>query len=157
MARPLRTYRAAQRARVTFLAALARGISVTGAAAEASVPRRTVYEWRHSDEAFSADWDDAVDAGTDVLEDEARRRAHDGVEEPIVAMGKVARNDDGTILTVRKYSDNLMSLLLKARRPDKFRERITQDVSSTGAFKVSVAADAPVLAPDEPIPSKPVL
>lgn len=48
-------------------------------------------------DAFAAEWDEAVDEGTDVLEDVAFRRAVDG-------------------------SDRLLIFLLKARRPEKFRD-----------------------------------
>lgn len=122
-----RTDRTRQHAREEFLASLAGGSSVTAAASKASIPKRTMYDWRSSDEEFKAAWDDALDSGSDILEDEAFRRAHDGVEEPVIAQGRMVRNEDGSSLKVRKYSDTLMLTLLKARRPEKYRERITQE------------------------------
>ena len=58
-----------------FLAILAEGGSVKLAAEKAKIGRRTAYEWREKDAAFAAAWDEAVEAGTDALEDEAVRRA----------------------------------------------------------------------------------
>lgn len=121
-----RTDRTIQRAREVFIEGLASGLSVTGSANRAKVPRRTVYDWRDGDPDFRAAWDDALDSGSDILEDEAFRRAYHGVSEPVVAMGRVAKNEDGSLLTVQKYSDTLMSLLLKGRKPERFRERVEQ-------------------------------
>jgi hypothetical protein len=71
-------------------------------------------------------WDDALDYGTDRLEDEAFRRAHDGCEKPLVSAGKIVRDDEGIGLKFREYSDTLMCLLLKSRRPEKYRGRVIQ-------------------------------
>jgi hypothetical protein len=114
------------RARELFLAALSRGISITGAAIEAGIPKRTVYGWRDQDEDFRQERDDALDAGNDVLEDEAFRRACQGVDEPVIAQGRLVKNDDGSVFTIKKYSDTLMSLLLKGRRGEKYRDRVEQ-------------------------------
>jgi hypothetical protein len=48
---------------------------VTAAAAEAGLSRQAFYLRRNSDDAFAAEWDEAVDEGTDVLEDVAFPRA----------------------------------------------------------------------------------
>ncbi len=57
-----------------------------------------------------------------ALEDEARRRAYDGWLEPVFHKGvKVG--------TVRKFSDTLLIVLLKAHKPEKYRENIKMDVS----------------------------
>lgn len=150
---PARTPRIEAHAREAFLDALAEGLSVTGAYRKAGLARSTVYDWRNEEPDFKQAWDDAIESGTDGLEDEAFRRACHGVPEPIVIMGRVAKNDDGSMLTVQKYSDGLMIQLLKGRRGDKFKERAAVD----NTHKVSLAEDAPVLAPDEPLPENPIL
>ena len=61
--------------------------SVSQAARRANYGRASVYEWREADESFRAAWDDALEEGTDRLEDEAFRRAHDGVPKPIFYKG----------------------------------------------------------------------
>jgi hypothetical protein len=119
---------ATQRAQTAFLDSLANGLSVTGACNVAGIGRRTPYGWRAADREFWEAWSLAIEAGTDLLEDEAWRRAVKGNEEPVVSMGKIVYTKDGEALTIHKQSDTLMALLLKGRRGDKFRERITSDV-----------------------------
>jgi hypothetical protein len=66
--------------------------------------------------------DEALDEGTDVLEDEVMRRARDGVDEPRFYEGEVCGY-------VRKYSDTLAIFLLKARRPEKCGDKAEHNVS----------------------------
>ena len=146
-----RTDRTIQRAREIFLAELGKGLSITGAAQAANLPRRTVYDWREADAEFKALWDDAVDAGADLLEDEAFRRAFHGVPEPVTSQGRLQKDEAGVVITVQKYSDTLMTLLLKGRRPTKYRERVSQELS--GPDGTSLGAQAPVTISIQPIPS----
>ena len=111
-----RTARTAKK-REKFLAALATGLSVSNACSSAGLARRTAYDWRDADPDFAKAWDHAIEDGTDALEDEARRRAFEGAEEPVFYQGK-------QVGTVRKYSDTLLIFLLKGRRPDKFKDRV---------------------------------
>jgi hypothetical protein len=92
--------------------------------------RQTVYDLRNSDPGFKSDWDAAIDVATDALEAEARRRALVGVEEPVFHLGK-------QVATVRKYSSRLLEILLKAHRPDKFRETINQQHSGPGGGPIA--------------------
>lgn len=104
-----------------FLEALARVGTVTHAAEAAGVSRSQLYRWREQDRAFAEDWEVALERSADVLEDEACRRALLGVETPVFHRGKVAG-------TVQKYSDNLLMFLLKARRPQRFRDHHSIEV-----------------------------
>jgi len=108
--------------REQFLQALADSGSVTAAVAAAGTSRTRVYELRNTDTAFAAAWDEAEEIATDRLQDEARRRAIEGVAEPLVSAGKLVRGDDGQPIMVQRYSDNLLLALLKARRLPR-RER----------------------------------
>jgi len=104
------------------------------------VGRTTVHEWRDQDPAFAAAWDDAIDEATDALEAEARRRAVDGHEEYVISMGQIVRDPEtGKPLKQKKYSDALTTLLLKAHRPEKFRERY--DVQQTGNITMNITSD----------------
>ncbi|GIV14871.1 MAG: hypothetical protein KatS3mg022_0306 [Armatimonadota bacterium] len=89
-----------------FLLALARGCSVTAACKIAGISRQHAYRCRARSERFAAQWADAWESGTDALEDEAVRRALAG-------------------------SDTLLMFMLKARRPEKFRDnvRVEHDAS----------------------------
>src|SRR5262249_3476080 len=97
----------------------------------ASTSRTRVYELRKVDPAFAALWDEAEETATDALEAEARRRAIDGVELPVISMGKILKDADGNVVTIRRYSDQLLTLLLKGHRPQRFRDRAV--IEHTGA------------------------
>jgi len=94
---------------------------------------------------FHEAWDAALGIGNDYLEQEAQRRAVDGYEEPIVHKGiqafvrdaetgnlELDANGKPIPLTVRRYSDRLLEILLKARRPEKFRENMKIEAHVTG-------------------------
>jgi hypothetical protein len=89
-------------AKLVFCAALASGAMVGEAAAEASINRATAYNWREADADFAAAWDEALQAGTEILEAEATRRAVHGVEEPVVYQGQLTpiweRDQDGEVV-----------------------------------------------------------
>jgi hypothetical protein len=96
-----------------FLNALSDGASVKAACDAAGYGRRTAYDWRERDPAFRAAWDDAVEEGTDALEDTAYQRA-------------------------KESSDTLLIFTLKGRRPHKWADKhqhqidarlVTADVS----------------------------
>jgi hypothetical protein len=52
----------------------------------------------------------------------ARRRAVEGLIEPVLSDGKVVRDDKGQPIVVRRYSDIILLALLKAQYPDKFND-----------------------------------
>lgn len=83
------------KARKKFLDELAVGSSVSAAARAAGGTPSNFRNWRRSDPNFAEDWDDAVEEGTDFIEDVATDRA-------------------------LKKSDPLMMMMLKARRPEKY-------------------------------------
>src|SRR5690242_16604444 len=99
-----------------FLEALAETGSVSAAVTAAGTSRTRVYELRKTDPAFASAWQDAEEIAADRLEEEARRRALEGVPEPLVNGGKLVRDDHGQPITVRRHSDSLLIALIKARR-----------------------------------------
>lgn len=108
---------------VIFLRRLAAYGNVSKAAFEAGVSRETVYKFRRSNVGFSQAWDEALDQAADIMEAEAWRRAVKGVEEPV---GWYKGKPGGS---VRRYSDTLLIFLLKAHRPQKFRDNVVVDQS----------------------------
>lgn len=90
----------------------------------AGVAYATPYRWRADDPAFAAAWDEAFQAGTNVFEDEARRRAVEGVERPVFQAGKLVGH-------VREYSDNVLIRFLE-RRDASWRQAKSQ-IEVTGA------------------------
>lgn len=103
-----------------FIVALAEGATVTEAAKESGTSRQNAYAYRDRDPEFAAGWDEVYEHGTERLEAEAFRRAVEGVDQPVYQAGK-------KVGTVRKFSDTLLIFLLKARKPDTYRERISVD------------------------------
>ena len=100
-----------------FLAALAETGNVTRSAEIAGVERTICYRDRREREEFAEAWADAIEQATDTLEEEARRRALEGVTKPIYQGGKLVGHE-------LRYSDTLMIFLLKAHRPKKFRDNV---------------------------------
>ena len=106
--------------------------NVTRAAKHAGRSRNQAYHVRRHSEDFTAQWDEALEEGTDLLEAEARRRAVTGIDKPVFYKGEV-------VGSITKYSDKLLMFLLKAHRPQKFRDG--GKVKQTGATDVGVDRD----------------
>jgi hypothetical protein len=118
----MRKFRLTSTRRKCFLESLSETGNVTAAIQIAGTSRTRIYELRKEDSSFAAAWEEAEETAVDRLEAEARRRAVEGVQEPLVSAGKLVRDDDGQPIAIRRYSDNLLSVLLKAHRPPR-RER----------------------------------
>ncbi len=105
--------------------------NVSRSCAAAGISRKTAYRWKANDEGakedegdgFSERWEEAVNAYVDELEREVDRRAFTGDDVPVIYQGEAMTGSDGNALTLKRYSDALASLRLKALRPDKYRER----------------------------------
>jgi hypothetical protein len=98
-----------------FIEELARSGNVLLSSRKAGVSRTTVYLARKDDPAFADNWDDAMDEAVDLLEAVARGRAVNGIDKPIYRGGV-------QVGTIREYSDTLLIFLLKAHRPERFRD-----------------------------------
>lgn len=107
----------AQRSRARFLAELAKTGNVTHACEAAQVSRHWVYDQRNTNPVFAAAWEDALEQAGDGLEQEAYRRAVLGWDEEVYT-------NAGYQGTVHKYDSSLLALMLKAAKPEKYRENI---------------------------------
>jgi hypothetical protein len=85
--------------RQEFLDGLRETGMVTEACQAVGIGRRTAYDERQRNEEFALAWADVIEESTEDLEREAVRRAKDG-------------------------SDTLLIFLLKARRPQVYRENV---------------------------------
>lgn len=103
-----------------FLEHLASTGNVTASAALVGMSRRGIYKHRDKNMKFAVAWEDALEDAADSLEAEARRRAVEGVDEPVYYQGK-------PVGYVRKHSDAMLMFLLKGNKPDKFRERFNHE------------------------------
>ncbi len=74
-----------------------------------------LHKLRREDEDFAEAWGEAVDAAGDVLEEEAIRRANEGIIEEIYYKGEVV----GERLL---YSDQLLMFLLRGNNPGKYNQ-----------------------------------
>jgi len=119
-----------------FLAKLRVTGNVSVAAHAARVSRAAAYKRRNENKRFATDWDDAILEAGDFLEEEARRRAFTGVLEPVY--GRVGKDEDGKIGTVRKYSDTLLIFLLKGAKPGKYRENHKHELSGPGGGAIPI-------------------
>lgn len=100
-----------------FLAAFGGCGNISTAAKLTEIDRKEHYRWLESDPAYAERFKGATEEAADALEHEARRRAVEGVEEPV---GWFQGQPGGY---VKKYSDTLLIFLLKGARPEKYRER----------------------------------
>jgi hypothetical protein len=91
----------------------------------------------------------------DRLESAAIKRAVDGIQKLVITksgdpvLDPRKHDIDGTVkpewaedpwLYETQYSDRILELLLRAKRPDEFRDRISQEVSGPGGSPVEVDA-----------------
>ena len=102
--------------RAKVLDNLREGMTLKDAAERAGIARRTVCQWREDDPEFRKQIEEAYDEGTDVIERAALKRAVDGVEQNYYK--------DGVLVNTKiEYSDTLTALLLKGRRPERYRDK----------------------------------
>ena len=87
-----------------FLATLRNTANVRWSCEHSGISRETAYKHRKADELFKAEWDSAMEDACDFLEAAAMKRA----------------------MTV---SDTLLIFLLKAHRPEKYRETMRHELT----------------------------
>ncbi len=114
-----------------FLAWLRKGHTPKRAAEEAGVERRTAFQWRQNDPEFEKAWLAAVDEGTDAFEEEARRRAVDGIDRPVFQMGECVGH-------TREYSDSLLIMQMKGRRPGVYGDKVQHSGPNGGSIPVKM-------------------
>lgn len=119
----MKQYRITARRRQRFLEALAETGNVTLAARAAAVSRTSIYAHRNADDDFQRAWLEAEQVAADRLEAEAWRRGVDGVAEPVVSAGRLVTDAAGNPMLTHRYSDQLLMALLRAHRPEKYREK----------------------------------
>lgn len=104
--------------------------TVYHAAQQAQVGRRTVQRWKKQDPEFRALFNEAAEDATDIIEGQARVRANAGVKRNVLYKGKV-------VDSYFEYSDTLSIVLLKAYRPEKFREKYELSGPGGGPLEIT--------------------
>ncbi|MEN6583039.1 MAG: terminase [Armatimonadota bacterium] len=106
----------------TFLDALSKTGIVMKACKAARISRQTVYEHRKNDPEFAAAWNEAIDLAVEAMEAEAHRRAVQGTLKPVFYQGEKCGQ-------IREYSDTLLIFMLKAHKPEKYRDNVKMEVT----------------------------
>jgi hypothetical protein len=114
-----------------FLIYLRKGYVPKRAAEEVGISRGTAFLWRKKDPEFAAAWEEAVDEGTDLLEEAILKRARDGYDRPIFQGGVFVGQE-------RVYSDSLAAMMLQGRRPQYRRQQHDMNVNVTGNVNHSI-------------------
>jgi hypothetical protein len=125
-----------ERAKHAFLECYRQWANISYACQVSGVGRTNVYRWQETDDAFSHAFKQAESEATERLEREAWRRATEGT--PYERTSYWHGEPVGTDRKI-EYSDQLMLLLLRARRPDVYREKV--DVAVTQVVKTIAGVD----------------
>lgn len=127
---PSRTVSQRAQLKHAFLESYKLWANISFACETAGVARRDVYNWQETDQDFVLAMRQAGEAATERLEKEAWRRATEG--SPYTRTSYYRGEPVGTDHKI-EYSDQLMMLLLRARRPDLYREKV--DLAVTQVVK----------------------
>jgi hypothetical protein len=107
--------------RRAFIAAYAECGTITRAAEIAGIERATHYKWLKEDPLYAKACEDAYEQAGERLEEEARRRAVEGVKKNVYYQGQPCGVNT-------EYSDTLLIFLLKGAKPEKYQERVRNEV-----------------------------
>lgn len=127
-----------------FLETLSKGWSIKKSAWVAGISSMTAYAWRADSEAskqedgsyvddFAVRWETAWRDGVDGLEDEAHRRGVEGVEKPVYQGGVM-------VGTITEYSDTLLNLSLRGKRPERYNTE-RHEMSGPNGAPIPVAME----------------
>ena len=117
--------------RARFLSLLSECGNVSRAARLAKLNRTALYDFYEKDPEFAGLWDKCAKLGAYALKDEARRRATEGILNPIFYKGQKCG-------VKREFSDTLLICLLKAAFPDEFAERKKAEVTTPEPITIRV-------------------
>ena len=110
--------------KVAFIQSLSQIPNITVACEAAKITRTTAYRARDTSRRFANQWDRAVTAGIERLEARCWVRASVGLKR-----GVWMKDENGRpvrVEEVAEVSDGLAALLLKAHKPEKYRETVNQ-------------------------------
>ncbi|SRR6266567_6808121 len=108
-------------AQATFLAIYEKTANVLTAAESTGIDRTLIYYWLEHDEQFLLAYGLADKAANAHIEAEIRRRAMEGLEKPLVSMGRLVYEGKGKArkkVTIREYSDTLLIFYAKKKMPE---------------------------------------
>jgi len=106
---------------------------ISKAAQQAGIHRRTHYTWLEQDPEYAAIFTRMREEVTDLLEEEAWRRAREGVTEDVFYRGE-------KVGEITRYSDTLLIFLLKGANPRKYAEFSKHEITGDG---LKIVIDGP--------------
>jgi hypothetical protein len=138
-----------------FLAAYIHCGEISVAAEQAGIARARHYEWLAENPEYRKQFEEVEDIAVARLLSEVRRRAVDGIEEPVIYQGglcyptktKGGKSTDKP-LTIRKYSDNLLMFLVKGKRPE-YRDNWRGELSVKADLQATHNIDLTKLSDDK--------
>lgn len=123
---PRHTSRQTELLKRAFLRSVEGSGNIGWSADQVGIHRSTFYSWLETDDQFAAAYRQAEIRATEVLEKEAWRRAVEG--SPYTRTSYYRGEPVGTDHKI-EYSDQLLTLLLRARAPERYREKVDMNVS----------------------------
>jgi hypothetical protein len=130
-----------------FLAAYEQTGRVAEAAAIAGITRMMHYRKLETDPAYRQAFEAAEERAAQTLEDEAVRRAVEGVRHPVTYKGKPVKLGRRILYQIQ-YSDTLLIALLKRFRPALYRDQaVTEQTGSADIVERLLAARQRLAAP----------
>jgi hypothetical protein len=108
--------------RARFLEVLERTGNLSAASDAVGVSRNASYTARQTDPAFNTLCQEALDRATDRLEERVRLRAERGTKRGVWYKGERCGEE-------REYHDNLSMFMLKAHRPETYRQDVATQVN----------------------------
>jgi len=112
-----------------FLAIYRKTGNQSEACEKIGVSDATIRMHRKANPSFNEAFLEAQEYAMNMLEGEARRRAFNGTPKPVFYKGK-------QVGAIMEYSDQLLMFLLRAGRPEKYREKT--DVNYQGNITIEV-------------------
>jgi len=108
------------------------GVQIRAAKA-AKITPRAAQRWAKDSADFREALDAAEEVAASVLEEEARRRAIDGVRRPVLYKGKPVKDPENPdqYLYEHEYSDRLLIEMLRAHHP-RYRQMMRHEIRSGG-------------------------
>jgi hypothetical protein len=123
-----------------FLREFAKCGILTVAARAAGIDRHTVQNHRKKHPAFAAQFEAALIEANETLEGFALKLAIQGQEEPIWM--RDAGNNPVKVDVKRRQSDKILELLLKARMPEKYSQKVQAEFSGPGGIPLATPIQA---------------
>lgn len=124
--------------RVAFLAYIREhpDCSVREAADHVGAKRKQVRHLKATDEQFAEDYRDARGYGSDTIRAELKRRAMEGIVEPVFGALPGEKAGSGIVGERRVYSDRLLGMMAKAYLPE-YRDRVEHTGADGGPLEVN--------------------